>query len=505
MKATRVTTLLALLLMAGGVTMQGQEYYDLEEVFVTDEATPVYAQYINTEEMIVFTTNTEKFQFIKMRENGEILGTVDYPFAPESETYLVSRFMRLPNHKYLQFFYETVEDSTTFHAIEIDEDLQMTVKDYGDKMGDFMLEDGWQTYITRAVVCKDGTSFLAYAPDSLYKHSNGNQVMTGVRIMKFDSKGELVGERVFDDLIHCVFNHWLEPAPDSLGCRLIVQELNDYGSYYGIYVNGYLLDSELNTVLKRENISSFIYPGMIEDPDSYHANPYNGKIYVVGSVNTPYPQPIDDEIGIAVMDENFVEENYTWGMHRLVDSQGAQQNAIDFTESGDVYMLAHMDFRASIDICNNFYLAWLDEDLNKKGEIYYHNETRALYPVSVHASPNGGCLVICIGFNREDPSVWEHTIFKVSQGILDDIEEAHDAGFAVAVAYPNPGKDVLNIRTELQNARVEVYDMNGRMVYRQEITENVTAINTTDWSEGTYVWKLMADGKEVESGKWIKE
>ena len=59
MKATRVTTLLALLLMAGGVTMQGQEYYDLEEVFVTDEATPVYAQYINTEEMIVFTTNTE--------------------------------------------------------------------------------------------------------------------------------------------------------------------------------------------------------------------------------------------------------------------------------------------------------------------------------------------------------------------------------------------------------------------------------------------------------------
>ena len=37
MKATRVTTLLALLLMAGGVTMQGQEYYDLEEIFVTDE------------------------------------------------------------------------------------------------------------------------------------------------------------------------------------------------------------------------------------------------------------------------------------------------------------------------------------------------------------------------------------------------------------------------------------------------------------------------------------
>jgi hypothetical protein len=64
---------------------------------------------------------------------------------------------------------------------------------------------------------------------------------------------------------------------------------------------------------------------------------------------------------------------------------------------------------------------------------------------------------------------------------------------------------VLNIRTGLKDARVEVYDMNGMMVYRQEITENVTAINTMDWSEGTYVWKVYANNKEVENGKWIKE
>jgi hypothetical protein len=47
--------------------------------------------------------------------------------------------------------------------------------------------------------------------------------------------------------------------------------------------------------------------------------------------------------------------------------------------------------------------------------------------------------------------------------------------------------------------------MNGRMVYRQEITGNVTAINTTDWSEGAYVWKVISNGKLAENGKWIKE
>jgi hypothetical protein len=75
----------------------------------------------------------------------------------------------------------------------------------------------------------------------------------------------------------------------------------------------------------------------------------------------------------------------------------------------------------------------------------------------------------------------------------------------VATAYPNPGGNTLNIRTALQNARVEVYDMNGRLVHGQALTEHVTAIDAGDWAEGVYVWKVMVNGFEAERGKWIKE
>ena len=75
----------------------------------------------------------------------------------------------------------------------------------------------------------------------------------------------------------------------------------------------------------------------------------------------------------------------------------------------------------------------------------------------------------------------------------------------MAAAYPNPGKDVLNIRTGLKDARVEVYDMSGRMVYRQDITENVTGIDAGGWAMGVYVWKVYTNNKEVENGKWIKK
>ena len=190
MKATRIYTLLALLLMAGGVKMQGQEYYDLEEIFVTDEIHPVYVQYINTGEMMVFATNSEKVQFIKMREDGEILGTVDYPYTEgTTETYLVSRLMTLPDGKKTQFFYESIGDTATLHAFQIDDDMQLTVKDYGGKMGDFMLNEGSQKYMTRAVVCKDGSTFIAYAPDSLFVYEGMVITQKGIRIMKFNPEG----------------------------------------------------------------------------------------------------------------------------------------------------------------------------------------------------------------------------------------------------------------------------------------------------------------------------
>ena len=85
-----------------------------------------------------------------------------------------------------------------------------------------------------------------------------------------------------------------------------------------------------------------------------------------------------------------------------------------------------------------------------------------------------------------------------------------DIPFSWAVAYPNPGKDVLNIRTGLRNARVEVYDMSGRLMHSQALTENVTAIDAGGWPSEAYFWKVYTGVSTglttlVETGKWIKE
>ena len=88
---------------------------------------------------------------------------------------------------------------------------------------------------------------------------------------------------------------------------------------------------------------------------------------------------------------------------------------------------------------------------------------------------------------------------------LDEAEE-----IAITV-YPNPSGNTLNIRTALQNSCVEVYDLTGKLVCNQEITENIASINAESWPSGVYVWKVYTTGVSTgsttlaETGKWVKE
>lgn len=111
---------------------------------------------------------------------------------------------------------------------------------------------------------------------------------------------------------------------------------------------------------------------------------------------------------------------------------------------------------------------------------------------------DGWHCLLC--FHQKGELVWENPEYGTCT--YDAIEENKDSEITL---YPNPGNNTLNICTTLQDARVEVYDMSGRIFYRQEITDNITIINTSYWSSGTYMWTVVVDGKVVESGKWIKE
>ena len=149
----------------------------------------------------------------------------------------------------------------------------------------------------------------------------------------------------------------------------------------------------------------------------------------------------------------------------------------------------------------------LDEDFNTLSTVYYGTDSDRLFCIAenITLANDGGVLLTLESMKLDEFNVGATSVVKFPAEAFDGIDEAHDNGLKVAIAYPNPGKNVLNIRTALQNAHVEIYDLSGKLIHKQQITDNITTIKTIAWPSGTYIWKVLSNGKEVESGKWIKQ
>ena len=136
-------------------------------------------------------------------------------------------------------------------------------------------------------------------------------------------------------------------------------------------------------------------------------------------------------------------------------------------------------------------------------EVYYpYQESTNLNCNSYYVTRDGGVLLLSYCHELDNKNINHYILTKFPVEAFVGIDEAHDNGLKVAIAYPNSGGNTLNIRTAVTmwqpyKAHVEVYDMNGRLIHSQTLTENMTAINTEKWPSGVYVWKVMAVSEPV--------
>ena len=68
--------------------------------------------------------------------------------------------------------------------------------------------------------------------------------------------------------------------------------------------------------------------------------------------------------------------------------------------------------------------------------------------------------------------------------------------------YPNPVKDILNIKTEQKLKSLEIFDMNGRLI--QSIFSPQKQVNVSELVKGTYIIKIISE-KESITEKFIKQ
>ncbi len=218
----------------------------------------------------------------------------------------------------------------------------------------------------------------------------------------------------------------------------------------------------------------------------------------------------DEDCRLYEYDDSGTSVSVTNHIVRGIDQwdMPAMLKGVDVAEDNTVFFAYTLNVGFMNDLDSWMMIERLDADFDTISTVYYdmggcdniHSEA-----YGITATNDGGVLLAFSSVNLDNTDQHWTTVTKFPAEAFMGIDEAHDNSLKVAIAYPNPGKDVLNIRTGLRDAWVEVYDVNGRLMYRQAITENVTGIDAGDWAEGVYVWKVISDGGEVETGKWIKE
>ncbi len=139
---------------------------------------------------------------------------------------------------------------------------------------------------------------------------------------------------------------------------------------------------------------------------------------------------------------------------------------------------------------------------------YIANPTATLsgsitYSVCITAYKNHGCFTFCC-------SACDYVSYNVTTFCcrLMDVNEANTNAADIKI-FPNPGtsKITLQINTQLENAAINIYDINGKIIWQKnEINgTNIIDVNVADLPRGVYFINAVEGDREVYKNKILLE
>jgi hypothetical protein len=83
----------------------------------------------------------------------------------------------------------------------------------------------------------------------------------------------------------------------------------------------------------------------------------------------------------------------------------------------------------------------------------------------------------------------------------------HNLVRSETTAYPNPATDFIYINVNsLEDAELQVFNQNGKLIYQEKTTEEVTQIDLSGFTPGTYYYKMLdKDGGVKTTQKFVKK
>ncbi len=234
---------------------------------------------------------------------------------------------------------------------------------------------------------------------------------------------------------------------------------------------------------------------------------------VTGRFIGHYPNPYDD-LGALVLDtlNNEVSFNH-FHKNRDMKEAPAISNSIEYIPEDEYIYIggtSNYYYNGTRETSTNNYIHFIktDKELNPICEKFYKGD--AYYVTDFFSRTNdGGFIFLASRFNYREPlNGLDIYILKTdAEGNVLSSNENLDIKPTEVLLYPNPATDKLNIKVAVQKIGgvLYIYDISGKIVLQQQITDSNTSINIENLTRGTYIYKFYYGNQLSESGKWIKK
>ena len=521
MKATRIYTLLALLLMAGGVTMQAQEWefanefsYSSDECMTSFDVTELSDGTIAVSSVHYFKSGEGDFYSYhsaarKLSADGELLAEKSHfresyfspniPYLienPNGGLYMLATYSPDHDYTYFNYFknYDNPPDKAIIGLYKLDENLDIEASYEHDFVIDtFEKHDSQWNWLPNQ--CSGHIYVFSAFEDEgsivggyikTISHGNENQEWhDSIFFFRMNFEGE------FENLTGYEMTTRGGAASYIYRRNHIVND----DSGYLFYIQGrscltnfspnanrqgcvFRLDENLNI----QDVREFRHADYSQMPENtfYNITVKRSKhktTYLATSSKSKSDPSNDEDCRLYEYDDSGTSVSVTNHIVRGTDQwdMPAMLKGMDVADDNTVFFAYTLNVGFMNDLDSWMMIERLDANFDTISTVYYdlggydniHSEA-----YGITATNDGGVLLTFSSVNLDNANQHWTTVTKFPAEAFVGIEEAHENGLKVAIAYPNPGKDVLNIRTGLRDAWVEVYDMNGRLIHSQALTES---------------------------------
>ena len=377
-------------------------------------------------------------------------------------------FAYLPNGKIHQIQQYVIDNSTTWNPVfrytyEYDEQDRMTSYTVGSQWSD----GHWQFYnifdftydefdrvITNHITSWNGVGYADSHSEFRYE---------------YDDEGRLICESYFIFNVNysydMYFNRWLYNYKNGKLANKCYQRyyLDTGWLNYDMYLYSYY-ENEVSAVLHQTSTSDSLWHN--NEKQLYEYGDDGETTFITTQTWTVNDEWVNKSRTTKTYNENgtLTQELYqAWQNEEWVDKRRCDYTLDNYGNCTEGHWKDYVDGE------------WIDSESNNTLFVQY-NEGASILSESV----------------QNYQAKYSYQFSSINESLSHQAE-----------AFPNPGTDQLTIQTNAPFTEVIVYDLLGRQVFSQAISETTIHINTENWPFGVYFWKTY-NSSSSQCGKWVK-